>query len=225
MSDIGHRRFTDEPGSVDDAKSLLRARLRAVRRLRHPAAGSGEALAQAVLALPEVDEACRRGSAVAAYVSGRGEPPTAALVALLAARGARVLLPVVRADLDLDWAWDDGTRVAGIGPGVLEPDGPRLGAEAVAGASVVVVPALAVDRAGRRLGQGGASYDRALARVAPGTLVVALLHDDELLDEPVPVDVHDRSVGVVVTVSNAVAGTVRMDPAGSAAGSAAGLEP
>jgi 5-formyltetrahydrofolate cyclo-ligase len=111
-----------------------------------------------------------------------------------------VLLPVVLPDRDLDWAVDDGTRAAGALAGVLEPGGPRLGPAAVADADVVVVPALAVDTGGRRLGQGGGSYDRALARVGAGALVVALLHDEELLDgEQVPVSAHDVPVHAVVT--------------------------
>ena len=122
-----------------------------------------------------------------------------------------MLLPVVAPDLDLDWALDDGTRHAVRGPGGLEPGGPRLGKGAIASADVVLVPALAVDTRGGRLGQGGGSYDRALARVRADVLVVALLHDDELLTEPVPTAEHDRPVGAVVTPLR----VVRLDGGGS----------
>ena len=57
--------------------------------------------------------------------------------------------------------------------------------------------ALAEDRAGRRLGQGGGSYDRALERA--GARVVAIVFDDEVLDEPIPVEPHDRPVAGVLT--------------------------
>jgi 5-formyltetrahydrofolate cyclo-ligase len=60
------------------------------------------------------------------------------------------------------------------------------------------VPALAVDRTGRRLGRGGGSYDRALGRVPVGTPVCALLHDGEILDV-VPSEPHDRLVSAVAT--------------------------
>jgi 5-formyltetrahydrofolate cyclo-ligase len=86
---------------------------------------------------------------------------------------------------------------------VLEPGGPRLGVEAISAADVVVVPALAVDAGGRRLGQGGGSYDRALARTRAGAAVVALLHPGELL-ESVPVAGHDRRVDVAVTSERVV---------------------
>ncbi len=60
----------------------------------------------------------------------------------------------------------------------------------------MLAPALAVDGAGRRLGQGGGSYDRALTRTkAP---VIAVVFDDELL-ESVPVQAHDRPVNGMLT--------------------------
>jgi 5-formyltetrahydrofolate cyclo-ligase len=61
-----------------------------------------------------------------------------------------------------------------------------------------VVPALAVDRRGSRLGRGGGSYDRALARVPAGRPVLALLYDGEC-PEVVPTEPHDRRVTVAVT--------------------------
>jgi 5-formyltetrahydrofolate cyclo-ligase len=66
------------------------------------------------------------------------------------------------------------------------------------------VPALAVGRDGTRLGRGGGSYDRALARVPAATPVVALLYEDELL-ETVPAEPHDRRVSAAVLPSGVVA--------------------
>ncbi len=111
----------------------------------------------------------------------------------------RLLLPVLRPDNDLDWAVFRGTLVPAA-RGLREPAGPRLGTGAIAGAELVIVPALAVDRRGVRLGRGGGSYDRALHRVGPATLVVAALYDGELLDE-VPEQPHDQRVDAVVTPS------------------------
>ena len=60
-------------------------------------------------------------------------------------------------------------------------------------ADVVLLPGLAVSARGERLGRGGGSYDRALARVPTGTFTCVLLYDDEMGVE-VPVEAHDRPV-------------------------------
>ena len=121
---------------------------------------------------------------VAAYVSVGAEPDTRGLLFALWKRGAYVLLPVLRPDGDLDWASYEGPDSLAPGPrGLLEPTETRRGVTAITSADLVIVPALAVDRAGQRLGRGGGSYDRALARVGASILTVALLHDGELVDE------------------------------------------
>lgn len=130
---------------------------------------------------------------VAAYAAVGSEPATAGLVELC----REVLLPVLRTDGDLDWA------VAGeLAPGrrgLLEPTGPRLGVDAIASCDVVLVPALAVDRAGNRLGRGGGSYDRALRRF--GGLTIALLYDGEIT-ATLPAEPHDVPIGAAVTPSD-----------------------
>ena len=184
-------------GAVDGAKIALRDQLVTARR-RRSLIELGEAargIAEHVLELPEV----RRAATVAAYVSIGQEPGTGPLIDRLHEAGRHVLLPVVLPGNDLDWA-----RYAGPGElvparmGLLEPAGPCLGVDAVAGADVVLVPALAVDRTGLRLGRGGGCYDRALARVPVGTLVCALLFDTEVVDQ-VPAAPHDRRVTAVAT--------------------------
>lgn len=160
-------------------------------------ADAGPALAERSLALPEVAAA----GCVAAYSSFGTEPPTEALLEALRHAGMRVLLPVVLDDLDLDWAEYEGPESLGFTlRGMAEPIGPRLGLDAIAAADVVLVPALAVARDGVRLGKGGGSYDRALARARPGALVVALLWDGELHEAgELPAEPHDHPVGAVVT--------------------------
>jgi 5-formyltetrahydrofolate cyclo-ligase len=148
-----------------------------------------------LLAAPEV----RRAATVAAYVSVGREPGTGALLEALVAAGKRVILPLLQPDNDLDWAKYSGAEaLASAGRGLLEPTGPPLGADSIATADAVLVPGLAVDHTGLRLGRGGGSYDRALGRVPVGTFTCVLLNDDEVLDQ-VPAAAHDRRVTAAVT--------------------------
>lgn len=188
------------------AKLALRDQIVTARGRLGPAAIAERAAlaADAFLAAPEV----RRAATVAAYVSVGREPGTGVLLDRLAAAGKRIILPVLLPGLDLDWAvftGDAGLRRAGRG--LLEPDGERLGVDAVGTADVVLTPGLAVDRTGLRLGRGGGSYDRALPR-ATGW-VVCHLNPEEILDA-VPADPHDRRVRAAVTAD----GVVRFGPAG-----------
>ncbi|WP_229068123.1 5-formyltetrahydrofolate cyclo-ligase [Actinoplanes sp. DH11] len=138
---------------------------------------------------------------IAAYVPVGAEPGGPDLPALLAGAlpaGGRLLLPVLLPDNDLDWAAYDGQLDRAL-RGLREPAGPRLGAEAVQQADLILVPALAVGPGGVRMGRGGGSYDRALGRLgSPGPFTVALLHDGEIVDD-VPVEDHDRPVRGVIT--------------------------
>jgi 5-formyltetrahydrofolate cyclo-ligase len=134
---------------------------------------------------------------VAAYYSAGSEPDTHGLVFALWKRGSYVVLPVLLPDGDLDWASYEGPDSLAPGPrGLLEPVEPPRGPGTVARADVVLVPALAVDIRGYRLGRGGGSYDRALARVSPQVPAIGLLYDDELLPS-VPVEPHDQRVSLV----------------------------
>ncbi|MER7683801.1 5-formyltetrahydrofolate cyclo-ligase [Streptomyces sp. NPDC097610] len=165
---------------------------------------SAGALALRALELPELAHA----RTVAAYVSVGSEPGTLALLDALHARGVRVLLPVLMADNDLDWGAYAGEgsleRVRhGSRMALLEPAGERLGPEAVQEADAVLLPGLAVDRRGMRLGRGGGSYDRVLARLehaGADPALVVLLYDAEVV-EHVPAEPHDRPVHAVVTPS------------------------
>jgi 5-formyltetrahydrofolate cyclo-ligase len=162
----------------------------------------GRSLAGLAARLPELEGV----RTVAAYISVGGEPDTGPLIDAWHARGVRVLLPVLLPDDDLDWA-------AYAGPGSLrevrsagrmtlrEPAGPRLGPAAVTEAEAVLLPGLAVDRAGLRLGRGGGSYDRVLARLASAgadPFLLVLLYEEEVR-ESLPAEPHDRPVHAVVT--------------------------
>jgi 5-formyltetrahydrofolate cyclo-ligase len=183
------------PG-IRQEKAVLRARLLGARSglSSDQRAAAGRLIRDALLSLPELEMA----GTVAAYYSVGSEPDTRGLVYALWKRGTYVLLPLLRPDGDLDWASYEGPDSLVAGPrGLREPAEPPRGVGAVARADVVLVPALAADRAGNRLGRGGGSFDRALARVGPLIPVIALLYDDELVDH-VPAEPHDVPVRATV---------------------------
>ncbi|MEU5209528.1 5-formyltetrahydrofolate cyclo-ligase [Streptomyces sp. NPDC020742] len=173
---------------------------------------TGEALARRVLELDELAGCTAEGRAgrsdtpptVAAYVSIGGEPATSPLLDRLRAAGVRVLLPVLLPDNDLDWAVYEGAEhLVPAGWGLREPAGERLTPGAITKADVVLLPGLAVDGDGLRLGRGGGSYDRVLERLeraGSAAALVVLLYDAEVLDE-VPAEPHDRPVHAAVTPS------------------------
>ncbi|WP_329313713.1 5-formyltetrahydrofolate cyclo-ligase [Streptomyces sp. NBC_01278] len=190
-------------------KARLRRELLAARRALSPESlrTSARALSRSALELPELADA----QTVAAYVSVGTEPGTRDLLDALRAAGKRVLLPLLLPDNDLDWAGYEGpgSLAEAAHPGrmrLLEPAGPRLGPDAVTGADAVLLPGLAVDGRGMRLGRGGGSYDRVLARLARAgahPALVVLLYDEEVVAR-VPEEPHDHPVQAVATPSGVV---------------------
>ncbi|MFL4904768.1 5-formyltetrahydrofolate cyclo-ligase [Streptomyces sp. MMS24-I2-30] len=200
------RSVEHEGHPADPDKRTLRLQLLTVRNrlTADDIEEASAALAGRALELPEL----ARARTVAAYVSVGSEPATRALLDALHARGVRVLLPALLPDQDLDWGAYAGegslTQVRHAGRMTLhEPTGDRLGPQAVTGADVVLLPGLAVDAHGMRLGRGGGSYDRVLARLERADAhpaLVVLLYDSEVV-ERLPAQEHDRPVHAVVTPS------------------------
>ncbi|HJQ46544.1 MAG TPA: 5-formyltetrahydrofolate cyclo-ligase [Amycolatopsis sp.] len=169
-------------------KTEWRARLSAARASVPLARRASEAAA-----LTETLGSMAVPDTVCCYVPFGTEPGSVAWLDVLRDRGTRVLLPVI---LDrssaLEWAEYTGAKTLSPGRfrGILEPEGPRLGPAAVGKAGLVLVPALAVDRTGVRLGRGAGHYDRSLVHLAPGTNLVAVVRDEELVDR-LPAEPHD----------------------------------
>ncbi|HWE89101.1 MAG TPA: 5-formyltetrahydrofolate cyclo-ligase [Pseudonocardiaceae bacterium] len=176
-----------------DSKTAWRSRLLAARQ-----AGPASSRAADARALTDAI-ATVTGNTVCGYLPVGVEPGSAAMLDALVAAGRRVLLPVVTGAAPLDWAEYTGPDALRPGPhGLREPAGRRLGPAAIREADTVLVPALAVDRRGVRLGRGGGHYDRSLPLTVPGTPLVAVIRDDEwvqlLPDEP-----HDVRMTAVLT--------------------------
>jgi 5-formyltetrahydrofolate cyclo-ligase len=176
-------------------KAQVRSQMLAARRAMSASqrAEAATAIAHHVLALPLLTRARR----VACYVSMPSEPGTGPLIDGLQARGIEVLVPVSLPDGTLDWV------LLGTSPtftvtdlGIREPDGPRLGPDAVASCGLLIVPALAMDHQGMRLGRGAGYYDRALADATAPTCALVFAH--EVLPR-VPSEPHDVPVAMTAT--------------------------
>lgn len=181
-------------GRVAGNKEEMRAAFRARRReAAARAATTGPLLAERVLALPEVVSAVAHSAVIGCYLSLPQEPSTIELRALLRAAGARVVVPRVRDSSAMDWCEDvpDDNPVAGIPV--------PSGAEVHESPDLLVVPALAIDEQGYRLGQGGGYYDRVQLDVPR----IALIFDEEVVPL-VPREDHDLRVDVAVTPTRTV---------------------
>jgi 5-formyltetrahydrofolate cyclo-ligase len=172
-------------------KAALRDRLLAARR---SVPDSIRAEQDAAL-VGHVGGLMTEGGTVCAYVPVGAEPGSPELLDVLLRHADRILLPVARTTADddavaLQWGEYRPGQLVTARFGLLEPAGPWLPATTVAEAGVVLVPALAVDRAGTRLGRGRGFYDRTLVLRDPQARLIAVVRDEELLDE-VPHEAHD----------------------------------
>lgn len=172
-------------------KTELRAEILLARSALAPHVRTAEATALCAHLPGFVDG----GETVCAYVPVGFEPGSLELIDSLLRRDVRVLLPVARLDgagapLPLLWGEYRPGGLVEAGFGLLEPAEPWLPASAVAAAAVILVPALAVDRIGVRLGRGVGFYDRSLVQANPAARLVAVVRDDELVDR-LPTEPHD----------------------------------
>lgn len=177
------------------AKEALRGRMRGIRRLLPPdaCAARSRALCERVLALPELQDA----RVVVGYVAVRKEADPAAVLAALRAEGRVIGLVRVLDEQRLALLrCEDGAALVENEQGLLEPpaDAPAIAPEDI---DVILVPALAADAQGQRIGSGRGYYDRLLPSL-PRAFKIALVYDFQLLAET-PALPHDAPVDCVVS--------------------------
>lgn len=198
----------DRTPDLTARKAELRTRLRAARSERMAAlrasgedldarrAREGQALIEHLQPLLPA-----RLDRVSLFYPTPSEPNVVPLLKHLHQRGAEVVMPVSSGGPQLDWAvWDPATGVQdspGKGFG-QEPPGPRLGADAVAAADLMLIPALAIGEDGARLGHGGGYYDRALATTT--ARVIAVVNATDIIPAgELPMGPTDRWIPAVLT--------------------------
>ncbi len=178
---------------MNTPKAALRQQLIAARRKTTETARAADTAALITHLLPLLADL--HVSTVCAYVPVGTEPGAEGMLDALETVASRILLPITATAPDgtpmpLSWGpYRRGELVAGR-YGLREPAGTPLPATAIGEAEVVIVPALAVDATGIRLGRGAGYYDRSLPLRDPAARLVAIVRDEELVDR-LPAEPHD----------------------------------
>lgn len=177
------------------AKADLRREAQSVRSALHLKGDEGDAAAAHFMA----QVAPKPGQVVAAYWPIKRELDTLPLLEQLATSGARVVLPVVTKSSDtlLFRAW---TPDQDLGAGAFGIPVPPDTAELLV-PDIVVIPLLAFDRRGTRLGYGGGYYDRTLALLQGQQLVqvIGYAYAEQMCLFPLPREGHDIPMDMVIT--------------------------
>ncbi|MGK2870026.1 MAG: 5-formyltetrahydrofolate cyclo-ligase [Mycobacterium sp.] len=170
-------------------KPELRARILAARR-----ALTGPERATETRSLQtQISTVTHGAGTVCAYIPVGSEPgaaPGDAVPILDTLTGVRILVPIARTGLPMHWAEYRAGELVGAPFGLREPPPPWLAPESIAEATVLLVPALAVDRDGVRLGRGAGFYDRVLPMADPQARLIAVVRDDEVV-ATLPAESHD----------------------------------
>ena len=171
---------------TNSKKQELRKRFRAERSLRD--------LTESWTHIIKSEE-FQSAKTIASYISYGDEPATKDLNEEILRNNKKLVLPRMLKDKNLEWIiWNgDQSKLVKAGK-ILEPVGEAIESDEI---DIVVVPTLHATREGHRLGQGGGSYDRALANISAWR--IGLIYSGELTVEPVPVEAHDIKLSAVAT--------------------------
>ena len=178
--------------TVSEEKAAVRARLLSVRT----SLGDGERAARdaSLCEILSASPLLRRASCVAFYAAVRGEIDLAPLAETLDALGIPLAYPITERGGVMHFHTATPSELVPGRYGIPEPrsDAPRAPLDA---GSVCLVPAVAFDRSGYRVGYGGGYYDRFLAGFSGITVGIA----DKPLDFPLPREEHDLAVDYLLT--------------------------
>jgi 5-formyltetrahydrofolate cyclo-ligase len=193
------------PGEMQDPKKELRARALTLRKAAFDAHGTDASRRLAAHGLDFLRVA--PGAAVSGFAAIRDEINPAELMTWLHAEGFRLALPVMvsKGQPLLMRAWSPGDAMEAALWGIAEP----LRSKPEVEPDVLLVPLLAFDKRGHRLGYGGGFYDRTLAklRAKKPVTAVGVAYDEQMVDE-VPVESYDQRLDWVLTPS----GPIRCHP-------------
>lgn len=170
---------TQRPTHKDLARFYL-------RRRRHHKSGQAQLEAAFTRAVASCLEPLGPHATLAAFLPLGGEPPIRPALDACWEQGVRVLVPRTLPQGQLEWVdYQPKAPLVRNRLGILEPQGPAVDPQAFWAASLRLIPALALDLQGTRLGQGGGYYDRLLSQSGSAPLdrtSLAVVFEDEILD-------------------------------------------
>jgi len=178
---------------LQERKDEVRTAMRALRA----AVGPAERERRAEVVSDRLVDLLRRKGTVLAFLSFGDEMPTDAIIDRLASNGHKVAVPHVDGDQVTPVAYGPGDAVEHAVFGIREPADLRpVPYEEI---EAVLVPGLAFDRAGYRVGYGGGFYDRLLPKLKKDVLLIGIGYQDQVLDGDLPRDTHDLPVDLIAT--------------------------
>ena len=184
---------------IEEAKAALRVKARAARALLDSGERADAAEAAARHFFDSIE--LQKSDVVAAYWRIRDEMDCQPILIRLMDSNQTVVLPVVLGpDEPLDLrVWEQGASLYESGFGTLAPSELAPKAEP----DVVLMPLLAFDSRGTRLGYGGGYYDRTLASMKKRPKLIGLAYSTQQL-ERIPREAHDVPLDAVITETGVV---------------------
>ena len=177
--------------NTQETKQSLRKSLQETRRKTQLGSFDVEQLTKRALF-----ELSKTTGDVAIYMSLPEEPPTENLIAEVKKLNRNVWLPRINND---ELLWVKNPTEFNVGPfGIKEPKGDAILAKDLTELGAIILPALAVDVKGTRLGKGKGFYDRVLVQLNENVKRIVLLFDLEFILE-IPKESHDQPIHTIAT--------------------------
>jgi len=132
-----------------------------------------------------------------AYTSTQSEAKTAGIINFLLSRGVRVFLPCVRGENITPKRYKKGCRMVKGAFNIKEPAGDNGSCRAES-IGLAIVPGVAFDRSGNRIGFGKGFYDRFLKQLPKGAIKAGICFEKQLV-KTIPEDKHDVRMDYIIT--------------------------
>ncbi len=170
-------------------KKQIRESLLQKRELHTKTEEDTNKIIEKLLSLPEI----KKAKYILLYYPHRNEVNTLPLIKKFLKEGKNVLLPKVQGNNIIPIIFKDFSQLKEGYAGIKEPEGKPVSPEKI---DIVIVPGVAFDRKGHRLGYGKGYYDRFLSKT--DALKIGLAYDFQIV-ENLPAEEHDVPLDLIIT--------------------------